>query len=56
MGVVRDLMVVGYAATDKRKTMIKELAASYRNECQTYCRQLLLLQRQWKKVGFSLST
>ncbi|XP_024367770.1 uncharacterized protein [Physcomitrium patens] len=36
-------------AGDRRKTMIKELAASYRNDCQTYCRQILQLQRQWKE-------
>ncbi|CAK9218099.1 unnamed protein product, partial [Sphagnum troendelagicum] len=37
------------AVGDKRKAMIKELAAFYRNECQSYCRQLLTLQRQWRQ-------
>jgi hypothetical protein len=41
---------VACAVGDKRKAMIKELAAFYRNECQSYCRQLLTLQRQWRQV------
>jgi hypothetical protein len=40
---------VACAVGDKRKAMIKELAAFYRNECQSYCRQLLTLQRQWRQ-------
>lgn len=51
---LKDCFGGGVAAGDRRKTMIKDLAASYRNDCQTYCRQLLQLQRQWRQVCLNL--